>query len=63
MIFERALRRQVKDIWEEISIDDLRKVTTSEERHLMIFQKAIVRGDRYKYRRKLPINPKDWSKK
>lgn len=60
--FERARRGQPTDEWEDISIDDLRQVTTAQERELMIFQKAVIRGTDWKYRRKVPINPKDWSK-
>lgn len=61
IVFEKA-PRQTED-WEDVTIDEVRQVTTPEEREQMIFQKAIVRTDRHKYRRKVPTNPKDWSKK
>ena len=60
--FEKCKRGEAQDQWIPVTIDEIRKVTTATERDLMIFHKAVIRKDEWKYRRQVPNNPKDWSK-
>lgn len=63
MVFERCERclASEEEEWEEISHEILRQECTNEQIEMMIWNKAVVRSGRYKYRRQIPVEVVDWA--
>lgn len=60
MIFEKS--PLCSNAWQTIDEATLRRETTGDERHMMIFHKATVRTATAKYRRRIPTVIIDWAK-